>query len=28
MLDILYVVCTIGFFALGIGYVWACKKLK
>jgi len=28
MLDILFVLCTVGFFVLAIGYVWACDRLK
>jgi K+-transporting ATPase KdpF subunit len=26
--DVIFVLCTLVFFALGIGYVWACEKLK
>jgi len=28
MLDLLFVGCTILFFLLALGYVWACDKLK
>jgi hypothetical protein len=28
MLDALYVLATIAFFALGIGYVAGCERLK
>jgi hypothetical protein len=28
MLDIIFVACTVGFFILAIGYVWACDRLK
>jgi len=28
MLDLAFVGCTILFFLLALGYVWACEKLK
>jgi len=28
MLDIIFLLCTVGFFVLAIGYVWACDRLK
>lgn len=28
MQDLIYVICTIGFFVVAIAYVWACEKLK
>lgn len=28
MRDLIFVVCTIGFFAVAIAYVWACDRLK
>ena len=28
MLDLIFVGCTIVFFLIAVGYVWACDKLK
>ncbi len=28
MLDLIFVGCTILFFLIALGYVWACDKLK
>jgi len=28
MRDIVLVLCTIFFFAIAVGYVWACDRLK
>jgi hypothetical protein len=28
MKDLIFVACTVGFFALSIAYVWACDRLK
>jgi len=28
MLDIVFIACTVGFFALAVVYVWACDRLK
>jgi len=28
MRDILFVICTVLFFAVAVGYVWACDRLK
>jgi hypothetical protein len=28
MMDILFVFATVGFFAIGIAYVFGCEKLK
>jgi hypothetical protein len=28
MKDLLFVACTVGFFAVAIAYVWACDRLK
>jgi len=28
MLDVIFVVCTIGFFVVAVAYVLACDKLK
>jgi len=28
MLDAIFVICTIGFFAVAVAYVWACDRLK
>jgi len=28
MLDLIFTGCTILFFLLALGYVWACDKLK
>jgi len=28
MLDVIFVVCTVGFFIVAIAYVWACDRLK
>jgi len=28
MLDIIFVICTVGFFVVAVAYVLACDKLK
>jgi hypothetical protein len=28
MLDLVFVLCTIGFFVVAVVYVWACERLK
>jgi hypothetical protein len=28
MQDVIFVVCSVGFFAIAIAYVWACDRLK
>jgi len=28
MLDFVFVACTVLFFLVALGYVWACDKLK
>jgi len=28
MLDIAFVACTVLFFLIALGYVWACDRLK
>ena len=28
MQDFIFVVCTVGFFAVAVAYVWACDRLK
>jgi len=28
MLDFIFVACTVLFFLVALGYVWACDKLK
>jgi len=28
MLDLIFVICTVGFFVVAIAYVWACDRLK
>jgi len=28
MLDVIFVLCTVGFFVLAIAYVWGCDRLK
>jgi len=28
MLDLIFIACTLLFFLIALGYVWACDKLK
>jgi len=28
MQDLIFVICSVGFFVVAIAYVWACERLK